>query len=73
MLACINDPTFQQTLRRFEREHCREFEDQEEAQTITDLSRCCSNAETLGFSFNSVIFELLFDPLAPLALRKRGE
>ncbi|CAL1162478.1 unnamed protein product [Cladocopium goreaui] len=30
MMHCINDPVFIETLRRFEREHCREFEDQEE-------------------------------------------
>mmetsp|Transcript_66517 Transcript_66517/g.155993 ORF Transcript_66517/g.155993 Transcript_66517/m.155993 type:complete len:129 (-) Transcript_66517:104-490(-) len=30
MMQCIEDPLFTETLRRFEREHCREFEEQEE-------------------------------------------
>mmetsp|Transcript_5949 Transcript_5949/g.13955 ORF Transcript_5949/g.13955 Transcript_5949/m.13955 type:complete len:128 (-) Transcript_5949:303-686(-) len=30
MLQCIGDPAFTDEIRRFEREHCREFEDQEE-------------------------------------------
>eukprot|EP00435_Cladocopium_sp_Y103_P035280 s3059_g9.t1 len=30
MMQCINDPQFIQTLRTFERKHCREFEEQEE-------------------------------------------
>ena len=47
MMQCINDPQFIQTLRIFERKHCREFEEQE----ATRVQCTCSKFGFDGLHF----------------------
>lgn len=49
MMQCINDPQFIQTLRTFERKHCREFEEQEATRVQWDCSK---------FGFDGLLFVL---------------